>query len=100
MGVATITRARMAIQWSGTAAFVFIGVFLMLAFFETKLPDFMGLNSARHAKHASHVRSHQLSLMSEMKIDAAAPTQREKTAAEARAMGIEGLDSVDKGKGA
>ena len=27
---------------------------------KTKLPDFMGLNSARHAKRASHVRSHQV----------------------------------------
>lgn len=26
----------MASQWSGTAAFVFIGVFLMLAFFEVR----------------------------------------------------------------
>ena len=35
--------------------------------------------------------------MSEMNIDAAAPTAREKTRDEARAMGIQGLDSVDKG---
>ena len=67
----------------------------------------------------------QLSLMNEMHIDEHAPTQREKTvgsesarwigdiavevhrvltcghkqASEARAMGIQGLDSVDKGKG-
>ena len=64
---------------------------------QTKLPDYMGLNSARHARRAGHVRSHQLSLMSEMNIDAAAPTAREKTRDEARAMGIQGLDSVDKG---
>jgi len=50
----------MSSQWSATAALVFIGVFLTLAFFETKLPDFMGLNSARHAKRAIHVRSHQV----------------------------------------
>ena len=52
--------STMASQWSATAALVFIGVFLTLAFFETKLPDFMGMNSARHAKRAIHVRSHQV----------------------------------------
>ena len=38
----------------------------------------------------------QLSLMNKMEIDPLAPTQREKTVAEARQMGKSGLGSVDK----